>query len=207
MADHDDQINSRVLESHYRRSKNQAIAFLFTIGAKALVLAEQTGFQRESFRGCNEEAELKKEIINEELIRQVKRKFSEKEGVLVNKRSRKGETRPILLRIKTDIDKKVSTFVWRSKYKRRKTFVVDKEKGVRAVKPAELDGRLRGSSNHTRPLPPSPIKHVNKFGFDPCALPYVRFQNKDRHLDLQFRQIQDLEACMEIFQVDHIDRS
>ena len=36
-----DHFNSKVIESHYQKSKNQALAFLYTIGAKALVLSEE----------------------------------------------------------------------------------------------------------------------------------------------------------------------
>eukprot|EP01038_Epipyxis_sp_PR26KG_P007920 gene7920-10750_t len=38
---HDHHFKSNYIESHYKLAKNQAIAFLFTIGAKAIVLVEQ----------------------------------------------------------------------------------------------------------------------------------------------------------------------
>ena len=117
--------NSKSVQSHYESAKKQAISYLFTTGAKALVITEQKSFQADAFVGANMEAELKKEIINDEKVRFIKRRLAENNSIQVYKYSRSGKLRTIHMKIKHD--SQVHTFFsWKSKNNIKKHFVFGK---------------------------------------------------------------------------------
>jgi hypothetical protein len=127
-----DRFNSQSIEYHYREAKTKAVAFLMTVGAKALILAEQQVqiyleagpvINREAINGLKEEAELKLEIQQEERIRSFRRKLSEK--LHIYKIGRNGQRRGISVKIRHD---KVhnTALVWKSQLGGKKHFELHK---------------------------------------------------------------------------------
>lgn len=114
---------SKTMQEHYVCPRKQAIAYLFTTGAKALVLMEQKS-NAAGFIGANVEAEVKKEIINEEKIRSIKRKLLEHHAIEVNKFSRYGKLRTVFLKVKHDSHHDL--FIYKSKNNMKKVFTIDK---------------------------------------------------------------------------------
>ena len=187
--------NSRCVQSHYESAKKQAIAYLFTTGAKALVIAEQKSFNAEAFVGANTEAQLKKEIDNDEKVRLIKRKLAENHSIQVYKYSRSGKLRTIYLKIKHD-SQMHPFFSWKSKNNIKKHFVFGKlatvepllTKPVESVTSYYANEKVTNSSNSAPPLS-APENMI---------LPFLRFRNSDRLLDIRFNSIYEMEACLEM---------
>lgn len=189
--------NSKCVQSHYESAKKQAIAYLFTTGAKALVIMEQKSFHADAFVGANTEAELKKEIVNDEKVRLIKRKLAENHSIQVYKYSRSGKLRTIYLKIKHDTHMH-PFFSWKSKNNIKKHFAFGKYATVEPLmtKPEETVTAYYSSekspSNAHIVQQPVAIDHHN------MTLPFLRFRNSDRLLDLRFNFIHEMEACLEV---------
>lgn len=185
--------NSKSVQAHYENAKKQAIAYLFTTGAKALVIADQKADNSgiDAFVGANEEAEVKKEIINEEKVKLVKRKLSEHNAIPVYKYSRSGKLRTVQLKVKHDTHMHIF-FSWKSKNNIKKHFVFTKYSTVEPLTPQQMAGPPTASNNAV----------INEAffssAFDQLALPFIRFKNQDRLLDIRFSTHHDMEACLEI---------
>lgn len=189
--------NSKCVQSHYESAKKQAIAYLFTTGAKALVIMEQKSFHADAFVGANAEAELKKEIVNDEKVRLIKRKLAENHSIQVYKYSRSGKLRTIYLKIKHDTHMH-PFFSWKSKNNIKKHFVFGKYATVEPLmtKPEETVTAYYSSekspSNTHVVQQPITLDHHN------MTLPFLRFRNSDRLLDIRFNFIYEMEACLEV---------
>ena len=124
--------NSKSVQAHYESAQRQAIAYLFTAGAKALVVTEQKANNSTAFVGVNEEAELKKEIINEERVKLIKRKLCENNPIVVYKYSRNDQQRTISMKIKYDSHGHMF-FSWKSKSNIKKHFVFGRHTTVEPI--------------------------------------------------------------------------
>lgn len=187
--------NSKSIQAHYESSKKLAIAFLFTAGAKALVISEQKFLQSGAFIGTNIEAEMRQEIVNEEKVRVIKRKLSEKNAIQVYKNGRNGKLRSI--RIKVKHDSSSICFVWRSKNNLKKYFIFDKQTTVQPLTNAPADSLIECYSKFKSSISYSYLSS----SFDQQTLPFLRFQNSDRVLDIRFNNIHEMEACLELVQL------
>jgi len=261
----------RNIDAHYMSEKRQAVAYLFATGAKALVIMAQRAkhinnncndIYNDVFHGPNTEAKLKIEIINEEKIRNIKRKICENKPIEVIKYSRKGQTRNILLKIKHN--KSQILFVWKSKsmlgLKFKKNFSVDKnkhiEKWMLTSNDDDGDNSYNEDYNHenddynndpgnndqnkyrddidndktsndilslspmvsdTKNMDNNSINRNNQYKHqqqhhqhhhqqqysncindDNMILPFLRFENNKRILDIQFMDFCEMKACLEL---------
>ena len=123
----------QAIRNHYISKKSQALAFLMTVGAKALVLAEvgsgSVSSIQESF---DEEEAIKRKMIAEESLRQFQTSFCDKPGIAAMKVGRNGKSRCVELRFK-DKDKEYQ-IVWKSTLKFQKSFKLDDQSKVEMVK-------------------------------------------------------------------------
>lgn len=159
---------------HYCSARQQALSFLLTIGAKALVMTEAVDLQPTSNKlaGINEEAQMRKVIVSQERVRSLRRNIVEKVPLRVWKQARNGEIRPIEVVVKSE-GRKHTFLEWRSKLNYQKRFEVEEETIINC----RLDQRS---------LPP-----------DSCL---ARFKNSRRFLDLQFKQKTELDAFILVLQ-------
>eukprot|EP00981_Chlorochromonas_danica_P000050 scaffold26_cov159-Ochromonas_danica.AAC.13 len=96
--------NSPMVRWHYCSARQQALSFLLTIGAKALVMTEAVDLQPASNKlaGINEEAQMRKVIVSQERVRSLRRNIVEKVPLRVCKQARNGEIRPIEVVVKSE---------------------------------------------------------------------------------------------------------
>lgn len=209
-----DHFNSSEIKSHYHAAKKRALAFLFTIGAKALVLAENDF--NNSNCGLNEEAELKKGILNDENIRNIKRNISKSKEIEVQKVSKRGIRRTLFLKIRQS-NQCQGVLIWKSAaLKHTKRFLLDNTLSVQVlyskfeysslfqseIESAELAslGRDYGESKVDAHLD---LLHdfCNHIVLNDNKLPMIRFQNSVRSMDIQFKTLQEVEACLQVIQM------
>jgi hypothetical protein len=189
-----DNFNSKCVQGHYESAKQQAIAYLFTAGAKALVISEQKSYQAEdAFVGANEEAELKKEIINEERVKLIKRKLSENNPLQVYKYSRNEQLRSISLKVKHDAHGR-TFFSWKSKNNIKKHFTFGRHTTVEPVVTHATESLSTYYAN---------AKTATQYNYHAVStvhvkLPYLRFRNSERVLDLRFQTVYEMEATLEL---------
>ena len=188
--------NSPSVEAHYASAQKQAIAFLFTTGAKALVIAEQKSFSEDAFIGANAEAVLKQEIVNEERVKLIKRKLAEGNPIAVFKNSRNGKLRCIHLKVKHDL-KHHAFFSWKSKNNIKKHFLLDRQTTVEPLTEKPIDSVLsfypNSNSGTNYNHQPNAADHA--------SLPFLRFRNSDRVLDIRFSSVHEMEACLELIHI------
>lgn len=180
---------SKSVHSHYHRSRSKAIAFLFTIGAKALVIASQQSsvYKIEAINGINDEAKIKHEMDIEERIRYIKRQILDKESITVHKLSRTGHTR--LIHLKLNNDKTIgSSMSWKSGYIKKK-FFFDKEFTVVSLDQQSLDVMLHSVEyrNH----------FCERLNGSPHILPYIRFENQTRQVNIRFGTYVEMIAFLQ----------
>mmetsp|Transcript_3962 Transcript_3962/g.5494 ORF Transcript_3962/g.5494 Transcript_3962/m.5494 type:complete len:226 (+) Transcript_3962:75-752(+) len=209
-----DHFNSLEIKSHYHAAKKRALAFLFTIGAKALVLAENDF--NNSNCGLNEEAELKKGIINDENVRNIKRNIAKSKEIEVQKVSKRGIRRTLFLKIRQS-NQCQGVLVWKSAaLKHTKKFILDNTLNIQVLNskfeysslfPSEIEptastslGRGYGESKIDSQFD---LLHdfCNNIVLNDNKLPMIRFQNSVRSMDIQFKTLQEVEACLQIIQV------
>jgi hypothetical protein len=188
--------NSKCVQAHYDSVRSQALAYLFTTGAKAIVIAEQKAFMSDAFVGANEEAELKKEIINEERIRIIKRRLHDNHSITVYKYSRTEQLRPVALKVKRDSHGHLF-FSWKSKNNVKKHFVFGRHTTVEPIITTTTESLAVHYSN---------AKTATQYSYhststEQVKLPYLRFRNRDRILDIRFQTVYDMEATLELLGV------
>jgi hypothetical protein len=152
--------------------KNKAVAFLFTIGAKALVLQEQRTVIQDALNGLDEEAALKVEIDREERIRCIRRDALSR--IQVHKISRSGKLR--MLYIKFHIDSyRDGLFTWKSLWRYKKVFVLDKSLEVARAEDVTFSTTQKKDS-----------------------IVFLRFRNSTRHLTIGFSSKEEMLALLEV---------
>lgn len=172
------------------------MAYLFTTGAKAIVIAEQKASLADAFIGANEEAELKKEIINEERIRLIKRRLHDNHSLTVYKYARNEQMRPVAIKVKRDAHGR-SFFSWKSKNNVKKHFVFGKQTTVEPLVASITESLAVHYSN---------AKTATQYSYhststEQVKLPYLRFKNSDRVLDIRFQNVYEMEATLELLGV------
>jgi len=167
------------IRQHFASPRSQALSFLLTVGAKAIVLASTTQDRAVIFRGLDQELAVKEAMMREEEVRKIRRRLADKLGVSVSKRARNGVVRR--LNIRTRHYNGVSCVQWRSDTfpYRKKYFPLDSIIDVRILNP----------------------HHDDKVSFDgkaPHQLPYccVRIRNADRELDVGFDTFIEADAFL-----------
>lgn len=173
-----DNLNSPTIRSHYEDRRKHAVAFLMTMGAKALVLEDQKPAELENYDGINKEAIMRIEMINRDRIRSLCRKINEKEVIEVLKQARNGTIRKIEIIVQHD-RKSDTTVVWKSKYNYLKHFTVNATTRVEAL--ANNNG------------------FIKYYGYNPAdnnTIFSIRLINAIRHLDLCFPTMLEMEAFL-----------
>lgn len=197
--------HSPLIRNHYQDRRLQAIAFLFTVGAKALVLEEQKSHQLPEYDGVHEEAEMRYKIVTQERIRTIKRKLLEKESIKLIKCGRNGKYRTIEVILEHD-KKDETAIVWLSKYNYVKRFFLDKHTQIQLLeKPLnQSPGQVIdiSSVSSSSPLPnnfspvsklSTPAKSRNPHHPTTEIIP-IRLKNSQRVLDLFFFNPYEMEA-------------
>jgi hypothetical protein len=194
--------NSAGVVLHYASARSQALAFLFTTGAKALVIAEQKsnngGYRvSDAFIGANEEAELKQEMVNSERVKSVRRQLIENNAIAVYKHSSSGRLRIIRLKVKHESK---LTLSWRSHLNFKKYFVFDLSTTVQPLTP--LTPHLPTNTSKAK----SPSTRLDHLASDTehgscLSLPFLQFRNATRSLDVRFITLHEMEACLELLSI------
>ncbi len=155
---------------HYSSARDQALSFLLTIGTKALVMTEFRQVESNKLLGINEEAQIRKVIVSQERIRSIRRNIVEKVPLLVWKWARNGVTRPIEIIVKS-AGKRYTVLEWRSKLNYAKRFEVHDDTLInRKIQDNVSEGDI------------------------------VRFKNRKRFLDLQFKIKTEADAFLLVIQ-------
>lgn len=153
--------NSPMVRWHYSSTRQQALSFLQTIGAKALMMTEthDTAVESVKLDGFNEEANLRKHIVSQERIRSIRRNISESIPLIVQKRARNGEVRPIGLLVRNE-GKKATFIEWRSKMNYLKRFEVDEETVINCRLEQQAVSLTPTTHSHHAVIP-HPTTHAN----------------------------------------------
>jgi len=175
------------VRSHFQSARSQALSYLLTVGAKAIVLASTTTDRTVIFRGLDQELAVKEGMMREEEVRKLRRRLADKQGVPISKRARNGVVRKLNVRIRhyngvSCLQWRASSFPYRKKY-----FPLDTVIDVTILNP----------------------HHDDKISFDGKAahrLPYccVRIRNGDRELDVGFETLIEADAFMVLVQSNWI---
>ena len=177
------------VRSHFVSARSQALSYLLTVGAKAIVLASTTQDRMVIFRGLDQELAVKESMMREEEVRKLRRRLSDKQGVPVSKRARNGVVRKLDLRVRhyngaSCLQWRAHSFPWGKKY-----FPLDTVIDVVILNP----------------------HHDDKVSFEgkaPQRLPYccVRIRNADRELDVGFETLIEADAFVVLVQTNWIGR-
>jgi hypothetical protein len=177
------------VKAHFASARSQALSFLLTVGAKAIVLASTTQDRMVIFRGLDEELAVKEAMMREEEVRKLRRRLAGKEGVPVSKRARNGVVRK--LNIRTRHYNAVGCLQWRSNSfpYRKKYFPLDSIIDAVILNP----------------------HHGDKVSFDgkpAIRLTYccVRIRNGDRELDVGFDTFVEADAFLFLVQTQWISK-
>ncbi|KAJ1435237.1 hypothetical protein B484DRAFT_446173 [Ochromonadaceae sp. CCMP2298] len=187
--------NSEGIKAHYASARSQALAFLFTTGAKALVIAEQNSNNEDAFIGANEEAELKQEMVNEERVKCVRRQLIENNAIPVYKHSANGRLR--IIRLKVKHDSKQLRLSWRSHLNLKKQFLFDLTTTCLQINPTESQKSESSRGDHLSVSSQGSLSHSS----DQLFLPFLQFRNASRKLDVRFCSLHEMEACLELLSI------
>lgn len=200
-----DNYNSPIIRSYYSDRRKQAYAYLMTVGAKALVLEEQKSQEKlnKCRSGINEEAEMRKKMIEQEKVRSVKRKLFEREGLYFIKYSRKKKLRLVKIVIEHSQDN-ITHLLWFSSYRYIKRFLVESNIRISllpsfsTVFSAQSCGYTECSSSSTKnnqilPLSLSPRDTINTSIKDIIG---IQLKNRIRTIDCYFFNVIELEAFL-----------
>jgi len=139
-------------EVAHNAKRRQAETYLFTIGAKALVLADKGQEREVLLRSLDEEKEAKNEMQLEENTKAFKRSMNLHPGVLVQKRGRNGSTRDVCIRYHKDLNVAGFGIAWQSARGFTKSFDLSQlAKEVDVTNGGANDGFIR-LENHSRHL-------------------------------------------------------
>lgn len=184
--------NSAEIKNHFLNPKSVAIAFLFAIGAKALVITEQKFSKADVFIGVNKEAEIRQELIYDERVRSIKKRLLQHSSTKVYKYSRKGRLKIVDITIRYE-KSKGGYISWNSKFNTVKTFKLDSSSTISALNDKPLDSFLKGNHNGI---------DIKKFSENnSILLPFLRLKNKSRNLDIRFQNLYEMEAFIQIIQI------
>lgn len=180
---------SKAIQAHYQRTKSQAIAYLFTVGAKALAIESQNAISHaDAVTGINIEAEIKQEMDIEEKIRLHKRKINERIALPVHKLSRGGQLRVVFIKIHTD---KVigSTLKWKSKFNHKKHMTLDQSVIISSMGNQPIDSVMDVSSYRKYTESEKNLFNDN--------LPLIRFEHTKRQLTIRFQVYEEMLAFLQ----------
>lgn len=186
---------SRSIHSHYQRARSQAIAFLFTVGAKALAITAQNSLSHaDTVSGLIDEAEIKQEMNIEERIRIYKRNILERKPLAVLKNSRNGCLREAYLKVKTR--KHAGSIIkWKSKYGAKQHIHVDGSLVISCLGNESLESLMEVTS-YTR------YTEVEKTQYN-SELPMIRFEHTKRQLSVRFRSYEEMLAFLQCVESMH----
>jgi hypothetical protein len=198
-----DNYNSPIIRSYYSDRRKQAYAYLMTVGAKALVLEEQKSQGKLIIykNGINEEAEMRKKMIEQEKVRSVKRKLFEQEGLYLIKYSRKKKLRLIKIVIQHSQDN-ITNLLWFSTYRYIKRFLVDTNiritllpsfSAVFSTQCCYIDCNATTKNSQILPLSLTPTDAINTNIKDIIG---VQLKNRTRTIDCYFFNVVELEAFL-----------
>ena len=111
-------VNER--DHHYHNARSLALIYLFTIGAKALVLGDTKQGREVTLQGLDDEYIAKRDILREEQLQLFRKRVCDKPGITVWKQGRNSDLRIVQIRIKLVEGR--CNIVWKSKFKRKKYF-------------------------------------------------------------------------------------
>lgn len=188
------EVNSVFYEStaighHFRSKKSLALAYLMTIGSKALVLMEvnaeiEPSHQQVSVqKSFDDEAEIKRQMVHEEQLSQFQRALNDRPGVHVLKRGRNGEFRQINIRVKDDIKRGTKMVVWHSRLGGKKSFTLDPTMSVHVIQGDETSAVASKSGGS---------------GCFLCNVPILQLGNHSRQLEIQFMSVLETNVCLHL---------
>jgi hypothetical protein len=175
-----------------------------TVGAKALVLEEQKSQEKliGYKNGINEEAEMRKKMIEQEKVRSVKRKLFEQEGLYLIKYSRKKKLRLIKIVIQHSQDN-ITNLLWFSTYGYIKRFLADTSIRITllpsfsivfSTQRCYIDcNNSTTKNNQILPLSLTPTDAINTNIKDIIG---VQLKNRIRTIDCYFFNVIELEAFL-----------
>lgn len=202
--------SSRVFRNHYHSAKEQAVAFLMTVGAKALVLEEQKVSSVIDHDNINNEAELRKRIVTDERIRSIRRRILGRSTLCVFKRGRNEKVRSIDIIFHHD-RQKGAYISWRSKLNYSKKFEVSASTIVSRIAVDEIryHGTLSASALSMSPRAnrrreffqeEEEASVMRKRAVSFQSVSFLRLKNQLRSLDLSFRSPLEMEAFLLVLQ-------
>lgn len=177
------------VRAHYRSARSQALSFLLTVGAKAIVLSSTTHDRMVMFRGLDAELAVREAMDREERVRKLRRILSDKQGLPVSKKARNGTSRLINIRIRPRNG--ISCLQWRGNNfpYRKKYFSLDSLVHAIILKPhlgdkVSFNGKLMQASSHL----------------------WVKIRNLDRELDIGFENMVEADAFVCLIQSQWLSR-
>ena len=154
--------------------------------------------------------------MHDENVRMIKRNIVEKKEIEVQKLSKKGISRKMFLKIRKN-KQHTGVLTWKSSLKQTKRFILDNKLSVQLTNTSKFEYSSLFPKDHDEVSPNSEIKvdpgsltakdliHefcnqiiVNSKG---VVMPTIRFQNSVRYIDIQFKTLQEMEACLQIIQM------
>jgi hypothetical protein len=199
---------SPVISRHYESMRSQALAYLMTVGSKALVLMDVTHDKEEiehsvSMRkSFTTEASIKRRMIMDEKIRQLRRMLIQKPGVSALKRGRNNKTRQILIRLKEKKPSHGAYLVWKSKISGKGYFDLETIEDIDLPLPAaphlsHLDSELSHSQHSISSI--STLTQRRSF-----SQSFIRLKNTTRTLDIQFETDDLTGVFVEMFMKEYL---
>ena len=182
---------SSSLSSSYQDKHDKALSYLLTIGSKALVIMDSISdhemsttstipstassssttmlteeYRLHIMRGLEDESLTKAAMLKDEIIRNMRRRLLESDGLQVIKRSRGGSSiRKIVIRLKIK-KSSLDCLVWRSVLLGKKKFFLKELKSI------TLLDEDRGSDR------------------------FIRLENSNRFIDIKFTEIEEQKAFL-----------
>lgn len=187
---------------HYRSSKSMALAYLMTIGSKALVLMDVNNdsadeeLKQQPNNELNEsirksfgaEANIRRKMICEEKQRQLRRMLIQKPGILVFKRGRNGKVRKLNIRLKETKcsgNRLLTQLEWKSNFQGKGYFTLHDLVSVDVLHRQHDSGDVVFSA----------------------SLPFIRLQNSSRRLDIKLDTLDLTSTFIEMLQKKYIKSS
>jgi hypothetical protein len=176
---------SSVSSQGQQEKLDKALSYLLTIGSKALIIMDSFSdhelstsssssssssstlteeYKLHIRRGLDDESLTKAAMMKDEIIRNMRRRLLESDGLQVVKRSRSGSSiRKIIIRLKIK-KPSLDCLVWRSVFLAKKKFYLKELKSITLVDE-------EGSSSSS-----------NRF---------IRLENSNRFIDIEFKEIEE----------------
>mgnify|MGYP003385017885 CR=1 FL=1 len=176
-------INSREIRLFMQDKHEMAYSYLLTIGAKALILSEESNVTSNTLKdGMTTESKSNRQIRRDEVARLQQTKLRNGVGIIVTKRGRNNEsTRKILLKIKAFPGSEDEFLVWKSHWT-----------GIRnkfALKEL-VEAKLLGESRDVVDISSHTTVNANS------KPPFLRLTGNTRFVDLQFNNMLETDTFM-----------